>query len=476
MRLLLVGHMLANPLYFQPVANLRRILSKSRSTILCSAIIAMALVVAAPAQPVDRQPIWDDTTVVVRRGESLLAIAGDFLELSDHYTTAELVAHLRRLNGLDSDRLIPGQVLQIPLRRYEETTTRRIVDPRPARGIYVTATVSGSVKMMRLADSLVAAGGNTIVFDIKDREGDLSYISKAPLARQTQIDSLAPIHRPSSLTQQLHRRQLHVVGRLSCFYDERLAAARPDLAPRLPDGQPWVGGWLDPSSQEVQDYLLDVIDEMVGFGIDEVQLDYVRFPTETRADSATFAFADSLSRHQVITAFVRRARDRLAGTGVLLAVDVFGVAAWGHSADLDRLGQSIPDLLPLLDVACPMLYPSHFYGNFLGMKNPVDYPYYLVSEGVRRLMPLARAHGVAVRPWVQAFPYRIPEFDEGYVAEQMLGATDAGADGYLLWHPASRYDVGLAAMRQVIDGSVAPRTEGRTPELLGARTEMNNDM
>jgi len=129
----------------------------------------------------------------------------------------------------------------------------------------------------------------------------------------------------------------------------------------------------------------------------------------------------------------------------------------------------------LLDVACPMLYPSHFYGNFLGMTKPEDFPYFLVFEGVRRIMPLARAHGVAVRPWVQSFPYRIPTFGQAYVVEQIQGAADAGADGCLLWHPASRYDVGLSALRQVLEGAVEAPPD-RMPQLLGGRTEIVNDM
>ena len=440
------------------------------------ALTLVASAAQAQSLATEAMSVAGDTTVVVRQGQSLLSIAANLLNSSDRYTSSELVADMRQLNALQSDRLQPGQLLQVPLRRaHAPAELRHIVDPRPARGIYATATVAGSLRMMALADSLVGAGGNTMVFDIKDRVGDLSYISSAPLAQQTQIDSLAPIRRPAALVQQLHRRGLHVVGRLSCFYDERLAAARPDLAPHFADGLPWEGGWLDPSNLEVQGYLLDVVDEMVAFGIDEVQLDYVRFPTETRADSAIFGYADTLARHDVITAFVRRVRDQLAGSGVLLAVDVFGVAAWGHSADLDRIGQHLPDLMPLLDVACPMLYPSHFYGNFLGMTNPVDYPYFLVFEGVRRLMPLAREHGVAVRPWVQSFPYRIPDFDQAYVTEQIQGAIDAGADGWLLWHPASRYDIGLAAMRQATAGVVEARPD-RMPELLGARTENINDM
>lgn len=444
-----------------------------KSSILFVAILGWAAHVSAldaVESAADSVVAAADSVVVVRSGQSLLHIAADLLEHTDRYTSAELVADIRLLNGLTTDRLLPGQRLRVPLGIHDASSeARRIVDPRPAYGIYLTADVAGSRRAMPLADSLVAAGGNTVVFDVKDRAGDLSYISSAPLARQTQVDSLAPIRRPRALIQQLHRRDLHVVGRLTCFYNERLAAARPDLAPQLPDGTVWASGWLDPSQSEVQRYLRDVVAEMVEMGVDEVQLDYVRFPTETRADSALFAYADTLERHQVITDFVRAVRDDLAGTGVLLGVDLFGVAAWGHSADLKRIGQLLPDLLPLVDVACPMLYPSHFYGNFLGLPNPAAYPYYLVHEGVRRMLPLARQHAVAVRPWVQAFPYRVPHFDDGYVAEQMQAAADAGADGVMLWHPASRFDVGLRAMRHVVDGEVNPTAE-RTPPTPSEQT------
>ncbi|MEE2659725.1 MAG: putative glycoside hydrolase [Candidatus Latescibacterota bacterium] len=420
----------------------------------------------------DDQAATVDTVIAVRRGESLLGIAGHFLPRSGVYTPSALADCIRAINGLEGTRLIAGQELRIPLAVPDSDSS----PPGPGldafddvRGLYATASVAGSQRIISLAEAVLAAGGNTVVFDIKDRPGDISYITRIPMAQSVQVDSLAPIRNPHNLVRLLHQRGINVVARISCFYDELMSRAHPELTPRDLQGGAWGRGWLDPSLPRVQNYLLALVSEVAGLSVDEIQLDYVRFPT---VDDSEVAFAfdpDSTARHEVITAFVERVAERLRGSGTLLSADIFGVAAWGRPQDLARIGQSLPDLLPLLDVVSPMLYPSHFYGNFEGVENPVEYPYYFVHEGIRRLKPLAARYGVAVRPWVQAFPYRVPVFDETYVTEQLQAATDAGAHGWLLWHPASSYQVGLEAMlrwqrrtnEQVLD---------REPPLLNAYT------
>ncbi|MFC1526751.1 putative glycoside hydrolase [Candidatus Latescibacterota bacterium] len=406
-----------------------------------------------------------DSAVVVQPGESLSSIAHRLLTSSDSYTTGQLVHRIRAANSLSGDRVLAGQTLRVPL-AGEGTPDRAASSPADqsvdARGLYLTARLAGAAAGLELADSLVAAGGNTVVFDIKDRPGDLSYVSGAPMAVATQVCSLATIGRPRALVDQLHQRGLYVVARLACFHDSRLASARPDLVPLSRRGEGlWrergVLAWVDPSLPEVQDYLLDVVREVAGFGIDEIQLDYVRFPTDGDVGDAVFAFdPEVVPKHEVITSFVGRVRRALAGSGIQLSADIFGVAAWGRDEDVRAIGQYLPDLLPLLDVVSPMLYPSHFSGNFQQVETPWEYPYEIVSEGCRRLLPLAGDHGVVIRPWVQAFPYRVQDFDAGYVMDQVRGAEDGGARGWLLWNPKSQYSVGLSAMRQLSSRAPSP--------------------
>jgi len=401
-----------------------------------------------------------DTVLTVRSGDTLFGIAARLLPYSTQYTTGDLVGEIKEQNGLQSDVIRPGQRLVVLLETLDllDQPVPRDAD-FAACGIYVRAPLAGSNRIFDLVDELVAAGGNTVVFDVKDRHGNLGYDSSVPLALAIGAGAEAPITQPAKLIDLLHRRDIHVVARLTCFYDERLARERPDMVPLARQGQHlWsergTPQWVDPSLPEVQEYLLALVREVAELGVDEIQLDYLRFPTEGDLSDAVFAFdPDILPKHRVITRFVAEVRRELDTTETLLSADIFGVAAWGQEADLLSVGQHLPDLLPYLDIVSPMLYPSHFADGFAGIERPVDHPYYFQLKGCMRLQKLAVDHQVPVRPWIQAFDYRVPDFDTQYIIEQLYGAEDGGAQGWLLWHPSSEYGVGMEAIARFKSGS-----------------------
>jgi len=351
-----------------------------------------------------------------------------------------------------------GPAPPVPAETTRPADGGRVDHRLPATGVYMTASTAGSSKGLSLADQVIEAGGNAIIFDVKDRPGDLSYMSKVALARTIATGSLAAIDRPAVLVDKLHQRGLHVVARLACFYDVRLATHRPDLVPRSKEGGLWsergVPNWVDPSLPEVQQYLLDLAAEAAELGVDEIQLDYVRFPTGGNPSDALFSFDPTqVAKHEIITEFVRRVRLVVAKRDVLLSADIFGVAAWGREADVLSTGQLLEDLLPHLDVVSPMLYPSHFSSGFHRIHDPTAYPYFFVYQGCRRLKLMAEENGVAVRPWIQAFPHGVTQFSRLFVTEQMLGAQEGGAAGWMLWIQTNRYDVGLDAMERFANGT-----------------------
>lgn len=329
----------------------------------------------------------------------------------------------------------------------------------PVRGIYINAHAAGSTRGDELVDALVAAGGNAIVFDVKDRLGRLSYTSEVALARSIGASKEATIGQPLERVGAWRARGLYVIARLTCFHDARLAEQRGDLAPLSRSGagvwsEKGTPNWVDPSRPEVQQYLIDLALEVAAFGVDEIQLDYVRFPTEGNLADAVFAFdPKALPKADVITGFVRRMRAALDPIGVRLSADIFGVTAWGSRADTETIGQHVDDLLAHLDVVSPMLYPSHFEDGFGRISSPVNYPYYFLYQGCERLRQRAAARGVEVRPWIQAFDYRVARYNAMYVTEQLYGAEDGGAQGWLLWNPRSRYEIGLEAIAQFVEGT-----------------------
>ena len=164
-----------------------------------------------------------------------------------------------------------------------------------AHGVYVNANAAGSARGDALVDELVTAGGNAVVFDVKDRLGRLSYTSKVALARSIGASGEATIDRPAELVGSWRDRGMYIIARLTCFHDVLLAQQRPGFAPLSRQGtgvwsERGTPNWVDPALPEVQQYLVDLALEVAGFGVNEIQLDYVRFPTEGRIEDAIFSF------------------------------------------------------------------------------------------------------------------------------------------------------------------------------------------
>ena len=224
-------------------------------------------------------------------------------------------------------------------------------------------------------------------------------------------------------------------------------------------GKPWTDrenlAWVDPFREENWDYLIAVAKEAVAKGFDEVQFDYVRFPTDGKLSAAKYSQANnSQTRLPAIAAFLARARRELAPLGVFVAADVFGYTAFNEN-DTD-IGQRVEELAAHLDYICPMVYPSGYHRGIPGVRNPVAQPYEIVKESVRLTRKRAAPAPTVVRPWLQdfkdyAFDKRI--FGVAEIKAQLRGAKDGGAVGYMLWNPKNDYTG--AALRQ--KGSLAAR-------------------
>ena len=145
---------------------------------------------------------------------------------------------------------------------------------------------------------------------------------------------------------------------------------------------------------------------------------------------------------QAVAAFLEQARAALRPTGALLAIDVFGYTA--YNPDDTGIGQRIENLAPLVDVLCPMAYPSAYHLGIPGYRNPVAHPYEVVVETVRRARERTAGGHTQVRPWIQNFrdyAFDRRPFAEAEVRAQMKAALDAGGTGWMLWNPQNRYTV-----------------------------------
>ena len=429
-------------------------------------VIFFALIVLLPTN-ILAQDIQKDTQLIhrVSPGESLHKIARQYLPLTEELTVDDLVAKIKVLSGVEGSLIRPNQWLLIPLVRSSPVAAKTVPKQTDfeAKGIYVNRYTMASQRIKRLIDELVAVGGNTVILDGKDMFGNLSYPSRVSLAEEIGANSRPVTRDLAKMIHYLHERGIHVGVRLVLFCDQLLAEQKPDLA--LRDGltgnlllENGISAWVDPSHPVVQDYNLAIARELADMGVDEIQFDYIRFPTKENVQyGESGLYGKTVPRYRIITDFLARARRELAAHQVLLSIDVFGIIAWGRSKDVEMTGQKIEDLAGHCDVISPMIYPSHFHNPFRGIADPNERPYLLVSETCKRFSRLLKNSQATLRPWIQAFPLGTDHFDEGYVFEQIKALDESQVRGWLLWSAGNKYDVAWKALAERKDDSFGPR-------------------
>jgi hypothetical protein len=314
------------------------------------------------------------------------------------------------------------------------------------RGIYVRGSTAAAPSFPKLLDRAVAHGLNAIVLDVKDYDGLVTYPSRVSFA--SGATSAAPLASYEAAVRAAHDRGLRVIARVSCFNDQWLAKAHPSLAIRGVSGHVYHNGWVDPKSETAQAYVAALVREVIDFGIDEIQLDYVRFPVIgiKNIDFGLDTTANPRAKVDVITRFVERIHTITRAHGVPLSLDIFGVVSFGHDADIQNLGQDPTELAKHSEYLSAMVYPSHYDAGFMGLSDPGAHPE-LVGLGVSHLKEaLGEGAHAKIRPWLQAMRQGASTYGASYIQEEIRSGDRAGAAGYLLWNPAQIYDVTWSAL------------------------------
>jgi hypothetical protein len=391
-----------------------------------------------------------------QKGDSTHTLIRKFWADSSFMTNAEFLAAVRDANPgkIKGDWPKPGETLVIPgMNGPIVEKPVPMAKDEEVRAIYLTHTMAGSRNGQELIKRWHAAGGNAVVFDVKDSDGSIGIPFDNPLNPNT---SRPPIPNLAKFVRWMHQQNLHVIARIAIFRDERLVAKHPELAVQSRrDKTAWKENgklvWTDPSHTEVQNYNIALAMQAIAGGVDEIQFDYVRFPAEGEQKDAKFQFEAAhpqWQRTDVITDFLSKAYAKIHPTGDLFSIDVFGVMAWQRNVDLAHTGQDIPNMAKNCDVISPMIYPSHFYG-MDGYKVPGDAPEHFIGGSMDRFQKVTVGTGVVLRPWLQAFGWRTPSYSPAYIETQVAVAKAHFGNGFLFWNARNDYSKPFAAMPEM---------------------------
>ncbi len=344
-----------------------------------------------------------------------------------------------------------------------ETATRP--DYFGRRGIYLNSWNAQGTSLERHLDFMEQHDFDTIVVDVKNDRGKLTYRSNLDAPRRYgAVQGRLNLQR---LLEKAHARGFYVVGRMVVFKDEVLYHAKggSQAVWNKQRGEPWghkvertnpeTGEsemvqreyWVDPFSEFVWDYNIDIAKEAARIGLDEIQFDYIRFPSDGNLRTVSYRHRRAgMLKSEAIESFLRKASRELE---VPISTDLYGFNSWYRMGNW--IGQDIGMISRYADVICPMYYPSHFPASFLESDDYLQRAYTLYRNGTRRARRLVEGRSV-IRPYVQAF--RVgwelkmeEEVYHRYLSMQLEGIFDAGGSGYTLWNNANRY--------YMVDGSIS---------------------
>lgn len=325
--------------------------------------------------------------------------------------------------------------------RFDATMAQFLV-----RAIYSTAHYAASDELWgSLLDIADTTEVNAMVLDLKDSTGSVFYDTQVPMAAE--IGAKAPLYDIEARLAELEDHGIYSIARIVVFEDPILAGARNDLAIHdVTTGGLWTTwnglAWVNAYKPEVWQYNIDLAREAAELGFDEIQLDYIRFPSDGLLENADYGPENAdKTRVEAITGFLTEMQAALKPTGSLLAVDIFGIALLED--DDAGIGQNYASIAPLVDVVCPMIYPSHFYPGEMGFDIPNNHPYEVILQSLQRgenLVPEARDK---LRPWLQDFSYGEGiEYGPTELAAQIQATEDFGTAGWMIWAPDNEYSVG----------------------------------
>ena len=346
--------------------------------------------------------------------------------------------------------------------------------PEAVKGIYMTSWTASSQNLRNALVKLVDDTElNSVVIDIKDYSGKIVF----PISDNSKLKSFGSeeirIKDLRDFIEELHQKGIYVIGRIAVFQDAYFVEYRPDLAVKNKTRElVWKDrkgiSWVDPGSREYWDYIILITKESRKIGFDEINFDYIRFPSDGNMQDISYPFSSTTAKHLIMKSFFEYLDSELRDQSELkISADLFGMVT--TAKDDMGIGQLLEDALPYFDYIMPMVYPSHYPPTFEGFKEPEAYPYEVVHYAMQQAVQRANVFenkiasttnnpvvdfGIApseqgtanakihyrdkFRPWLQDFGLRM-SYGSTEVRAQINATYDVGLNSWVLWSPSNKY-------------------------------------
>ena len=356
---------------------------------------------------------------------------------------------------------------------------KHIQTPINVRGLYLSGWGAGNttikdrvIKMITDSQLSSDTSLNSVVIDVKDYTGLISFkLDKDMIDDNHKYDngdmSIFEINNTSNkianikkLIEDLHNKNIYVIGRIAVFQDPYMPKYKSEVAIKVKENNTksediaWKDKkgltWVNPNSEQYWKYIVNLSKYTYDIGFDEVNLDYIRYPTDGNVDNMDLGLASGTTKYETINSFYEYVGEELRDY-VPVSADLFGLTTM--SKDDMGIGQKIESGLINFDFVAPMIYPSHYGAGFKGMANPDANPYSTIRltmiEADKKVKALSsntdessEVYWSKMRPWIQDFSlhtaYGINEVDA-----QIRALRELGINSYLIWNASNVYTRGV---------------------------------
>jgi len=343
-----------------------------------------------------------------------------------------------------------------------------VATPDAVKAVYMSQCAAGSddfrTSLFKLADETEI---NAIVVDLKDYSGTVAF----PSETAEKGGKGCTVSDFEDLVKKMHEHDIYVIGRMTVFQDPLYTKAHPELAVQRKSGGVWKDNkglaFVDVGARPFWDYIITLAKEAHHLGVDEINFDYIRYPSDGPMSETLYMHSSTTGSHQEnVERFFAYLNQQMKveqdGHVPVLSADLFGMTATNYD-DLN-IGQVLERAMPYFDYIAPMVYPSHYPPNFHGYPNPNKEVYGVVnfSMGVAAQRAVATtsysqwfgAEKVPsttpqlytkksypkniMRPWLQDFDYG-GDYGPQEVRDQIQATYDAGLNSWMLWAPSNKY-------------------------------------
>lgn len=392
---------------------------------------------------------WRSKILILGVGLPLAAVA---VALAASVPT---VSYRRDISSTGAIETLP----QAPLVKHIQT-------PENVKAVYMSQCVVGTPSfrdaLVHLIDSTEL---NAVVVDIRDYTGKIAFPTEHPMLAEYVSDDCGA-RDMKSFIEKLHDKDIYVIGRITTSQNPAYTKAHPDQAVQRKGGGVWKDhkglAFVDVGAKPYWETVVALAKESYDIGFDEVNFDYIRYPSDGPMKEAVYTWSVGRPKPEVLEEFFKYLHGELESTGMVTSVDLFGMTTTNKD-DLS-IGQVLERALPYFDFIDPMVYPSHYPSGFNGYKNvnahSYDIVHFSMKEAVRRTV--ATTTSIAsfayerigtstpamyskpsypaskMRPWLQSFDYPVVYTPE-MVAAQIKANEDAGLGSYLFWDAANKY-------------------------------------